>query len=198
MKTLLAVFFCVVAALSAAPLVAQQAPPVASKTLVEKKLTELPPEPLFWRIETFSVLAEAQTAAGPTGLAAEVSGKVWLFTLGPQAGAAPAGTKVAEIGPLAPTQAREYLLRVMHVSGPPGARSSQHSHPGSEAFFVLKGRLGQRTSHGIVHADAGTAMNGHGVDMPMEVFNAGTTDLEHLAMFVVDATRPFTSPARLE
>ena len=41
-------------------------------------------------------------------------------------------------------------------------------------------------------------MNGHGGDMPMEVFSAGTTDLDQLVMFVVDATRPFASPARFE
>jgi hypothetical protein len=34
--------------------------------------------------------------------------------------------------------------------------------------------------------------------MPMEVFSAGTTDLDQLVLFVVDATRPFTAPAKLE
>lgn len=41
-------------------------------------------------------------------------------------------------------------------------------------------------------------MNGHGADMAMEVFSAGATDLDQLVMFVVDATRPFSSPAKLE
>jgi hypothetical protein len=41
-------------------------------------------------------------------------------------------------------------------------------------------------------------MNGHGPDMAMEVFNAGTSDLDQLVMFVVDATRPFSSPAKFE
>ena len=68
----------------------------------------------------------------------------------------------------------------------------------AELSYVLKGRQGQKTPHGTVHADAGTAMNGHGADMPMEVFSAGTTDLDQLVMFVVDATRPFSSPARFE
>ncbi len=49
------------------------------------------------------------------------------------------------------------------------------------------------------YAEAGTrAMNGHGADMPMEVFSAGTSDLDQLVMFVVDATRPFSSPAKFE
>ena len=33
--------------------------------------------------------------------------------------------------------------------------------------------------------------------MPMEVFNSGTTDLSALIMFVVDATKPFSSPVEL-
>jgi hypothetical protein len=41
-------------------------------------------------------------------------------------------------------------------------------------------------------------MNSHGVDMPMQVFNAGATDSELFAMFALDATRPFSSPARFE
>jgi hypothetical protein len=196
MKTALASFLCTMAALSSAPSIAQQ--PLSIRPVVEKKLKELPPGPLFWRIENFAALADAQAAAGPTALAAEISGKIWLFTLGAKGGATPGAAKVAEIGPVPPVQAPQYLLRINHASGPPTARTSTHSHPGSEAFYVLRGRLGQRTPHGIVHADAGTAVNGHGADTPMEVFSAGTTDLDQLVMFVVDATRPFSLPARFD
>jgi hypothetical protein len=52
------------------------------KPVVEKRLTQLPGGPLYWQIENFPTLAQAQAAAGPTSLAAEVAGKVWLFTLG--------------------------------------------------------------------------------------------------------------------
>jgi hypothetical protein len=41
-------------------------------------------------------------------------------------------------------------------------------------------------------------MNGHGADMPLEVFSAESSDLDQLVMFVVDASRPFSSPAKLE
>jgi hypothetical protein len=50
----------------------------------------------------------------------------------------------------------------------------------------------------VSHADAGQSMNGHGPGMPMEVFSSGTTDLDQLVMFVVDATKPFSSPAKFE
>jgi len=60
--------------------IAQQ--PLVIKPLAEKKITELPAGPLFWRIENFHTLAQAQAAAGPSALVAESAGKVWLFTLG--------------------------------------------------------------------------------------------------------------------
>ena len=179
-----------------APAGAQQA--LSIKPVVEKKLAQLPAGPLYWRIETFATLGTAQAAAGPTALAAEVSGKAWLFTLGPKGGATQGGSKVAEIGPVPAIKVPEYLLRINHASGPPGAKTPVHTHPGSEAFLVLQGKLGQRTPHGVAYAEAGQAMNGHGADMPMEVFSAGTSDLDQLVMFVVDATRPFSSPAKFE
>ena len=195
----------VVAALSLGLMGASLIPPTAAaqqkleiKNVAEKKLKQLPAGALFWRVENFSTLAQAQAAAGKSSLAVEVSGKVWLFTLGPKGGTTPGGMKVAEIGPVPPITAPEYLLRINHAGGAPGAKTQVHTHPGSEAFYVLAGRLGQRTPHGVSFAEAGQSMNGHGADMPMEVFSAGTSDLDQLVMFVVDATRPFSSPAKFE
>ena len=192
-----------VLAASAVALVLWPSAPLAQATLeikpvAEKKLKELPTGPLYWRLETFATLGEAQGAAGPTSLAAEVAGKTWLFTLAPKGSVTLGGRKVAEIGPVPTITAPEYLLRVNHAGGPPGAKTPVHTHPGSEAFYVLAGRLGQRTPHGVSHADAGQAMNGHGAEMPMEVFSAGTTDLSQIVLFVVDATRPFSSPAKFQ
>jgi hypothetical protein len=182
--------------LASRPAAAQQK--VVIKPVAEKKLKELPAGALYWRLENFPTLAQAQAAAGPASLAAEVAGEVWLFTLGPKGGLTAGGSKVAEIGPVPPISAPEYLLRINHAGGPPGAKTRVHTHPGSEAFYVLAGRLGQRTPHGIAYADAGQSMNGHGADTAMEVFSAGATDLDQLVMFVVDATRPFSSPAKFE
>ncbi len=185
-------------ALLLSPSTAQAQQKFDVKPVAEKKLKQLPAGPLYWQIENFPTLAQAQAAAGPTSLAAEVAGKVWLFTLGPKGGSTPGGSKVVEIGPVPPITAPEYLLRINHAGGPPGAKTPVHTHPGSEAFYVLAGRLGQKTPHGVSYAEAGQSMNGHGADMPMEVFSAGTTDLDQLVMFVVDATRPFSSPAKFE
>jgi hypothetical protein len=195
---LFALSLVAVAALVSAPAAAQAKLEV--KPVAEKRIKELPAGPLYWRIETLPSLAQAQAQAAShaTALAAEVSGKAWLFTLAAKGGATPGASRVAEVGPVPVIGAPEYLLRINHAGGPPQSKTPVHSHPGSEAFYVLTGRLGQRTPHGTAYAEAGQAMNGHGADMPMEVFSAGTSDLDQLVMFVVDATRPFSSSAKFE
>jgi hypothetical protein len=201
------------AILVSAAALASEAPDKARyvvKPVAEMKIKQLPNGPLFWRVENFPTVEAAKAAAGPfrwnpdtvsydgsPSLVAEVAGKAWLFTLGSKGGATRGGTKVAEIGPVPTVTAPEYLLRVNHGSGPPGSRTPVHTHPGSEAFYVVSGRLGQKTPHGVSHVETGQTMNGHAPDMPMEVFNGGTTDLTALIMFVVDATRPFSVPAKM-
>ncbi len=166
--------------------------------VAEKKLNELPPGSLYWRIEIFPTVDEAQSAAAAslTSLAAAVSGKVWLFTLGQKGGTTPGGVKVAEVGPVPVFVAPEYLLRINHAGGPPGSKTPVHSHPGSESFYVLAGQVSQRTPHGVSRTEAGQTMVGHGPDMPMEVISSGTTDLDQLVMFLLDATRPASMPAK--
>jgi hypothetical protein len=181
------------------------------KPVAQKKIKQLPTGPLYWRVENFPTLADAKAAVGPDGwnpasvqyetttaLIAEVAGKIWVVTLGPKDASTPGGSKVAEIGPVPAITAPEYLLRLNYGSGPPGAETPVHSHPGSEAFYVVAGRLGQRTPHGVDYVEAGHTMNGHPAGMPMQVFNAGTTDLTALIMFVVDASKPFSVPAKLK
>ncbi len=180
------------------------------KPIAEMKVKQLPKGPLYWRVENFPTLDQAKAAAGEyrwnpntvtydgwPSLTAEVAGKVWLFTLGSQGAATPGGTKLVEIGPVPSISAPEYLLRINYGSGPPGAKTPIHQHFGSEAFYVLDGKLGQRTPHGVSYVEAGNTMNGHMAEMPMEVFNGGATDLSALIMFVVDATKPFSVPATL-
>ena len=51
------------------------------KPIAEKKISQLPDGQLFWRVDNFPTLAQAQAAAGPTALAGQAAGKAWLFTL---------------------------------------------------------------------------------------------------------------------
>jgi len=167
------------------------------KPIVETKVAQLPPGPLFWRVDTFPTLAKAQAAAAPTALAAEVAGKAWLFTLGSPGGSSPGGSKVAEIGPVPSITAPEYLLRIVRSGGPPGARTPVHTHPGSETFYVLSGELTQKTPESVNRVSAGQSMPGHPPNTPMQVSSSGASDLSALVMFVNDATKPFSSPATM-
>jgi quercetin dioxygenase-like cupin family protein len=168
------------------------------KPLAEKKVTELPPGELFWHINTFDTKEQAQAAASSLGLVAEYNGKVWLFALSRAGEASKGGTKVAEIGPIPRITAQEYLLRVNEAGGPNGSATAAHTHPGSEAFYVLKGELTQKTPHGVARLTAGQSMVGHGTDTPMVVSNSGSEDLREFALFVVDAGKPFSSPAKFD
>jgi quercetin dioxygenase-like cupin family protein len=179
----------------AGPALAQQA--LVIKPLAEKKLAKLPDGKLFWHIENFDSEDRAKAAAGPSSLVAVTAGKVWLFTLA-QASATSMGTKVAEIGPLPDVSAPEYLLRINEAVGAKGSMTPVHSHPGSETFFVIKGETSQKTPSGIHQVKAGSSMVGHGSDTPMQVSSTGTDDLHSLVMFVVDASKPFSTPAKME
>ena len=174
---------------------AQQA--LVIRPLAERKVAELPSGELFWRIETYPTKEAAQSASGPWSLVAEAAGKVWLFTLGAAGGSSPGGTKVSEVGPIVRVVAPQYLLRINEASGPPGSVTPVHSHPGSEAFYVLAGEQSIRGPHGTLVVKAHTPAAGHGAAMAMQVSSSGTADLQSLVMFVVDATQPFSSPASL-
>ncbi len=89
------------------------------------------------------------------------------------------------------------MLQVNEASGPPGAITPQHSHPGSETFYVLNGETTSRTPDGVMHVSAGHAEIGHVAGTPMQVSSSGTTDLLSLVMFLVDADQPFSTPAKL-
>jgi len=167
------------------------------KPLAEKKVAELPAGPLFWRIENFPTREQAQASAGQFGLVAESAGKVWLLTLGAAGESSAGGAKVAEVGPIPRLAAKEYLLRINEGSGPPGSITAPHSHPGSEAFYVIEGETSSHTPHGVKRVKAGEVEAGNVADTPMQVSSSGTTNLRSLVMFVVDANRPFSSPAKL-
>ncbi len=172
-------------------------PALTVKPLTEKKVAELPAGALYWRIENFDSLEKAKAAAGPWSLAAESDGKAWLFTLGAPGGATPGGTKVSEFGPIPRISAPQYLLRINEATGAPGAITKVHSHPGSESFYVLRGEQSIRGPQGTLRMVAGQPTIGQG-EQPMQVWSSGSTPLHALVMFVVDATRPFSTPARFE
>lgn len=172
-------------------------PALVIKPLAERKVAQLPPGTLYWRIENYPTLDAAKAAASPWSLAVESAGKAWLFTLGSAGGTSPGGERVTEVGPIPRITATEYLLRINEATGAPGSVTPVHTHPGSEAFYVLRGEQSIRGPKGVQRVAAGTAEAGSGSDVGMQVSSSGDGDLQALVMFVVDAGRPFSSPAQL-
>ncbi|MNC87745.1 hypothetical protein D3C83_34970 [compost metagenome] len=121
---------------------------------------------------------------------------MWLFSLGAGGGSSAGGTKVGEVGPIPRITASEYLLRINEARGAPGSITGVHTHPGSEAFFVLAGEQTIRSAGGVMVVKMGQPAAGNGANMAMQVSSSGATDLHALVMFVVDATKPFSSPAK--
>lgn len=198
-RLVLAVAVLVLGTFLLSPLaVAKQGLPPGSlviRVLVEKRVLQLPDGPLFWRIENYPTLEQAQAAAGLWGLAAEFEGKVWLFRLGPASGSSVGGRKIAEVGPIAAVAAPHYLLRINTPSGPLGSTTIVHTHPGSEGFYVLRGEVCVRTPQGVIRIPAGRTEAGPPAGTPTQVSSCGSTDLGAFVMFVVDGTQPFSSPA---
>ncbi len=198
MKAFLVGLAFVAAALCCAPL-DSGAQPLKIRKLAEKKTQALPSGDLYWHIERFGSLEAARAAAGSYGLPVESSGgKAWLFTLAAKGGSGSgAGTPVTEVGPIHRFPAAEYLLRVNEATGAPGSTTPVHSHPGSEAFYVLAGEQSVRGPSGVRKLHPGDRSPGNGAFVPMQVTSTGETGLDALVMFVLDANQAFSSPAHM-
>ena len=98
------VFFAVSMATAGLALTPAHAPaqtPLKIKPLAEKKVQSLPGGQLYWQIERFGTLSQAQAAAGPLGLAVESRGNAWLFRLGPaDLPKSEGGEHMATVGPV--------------------------------------------------------------------------------------------------
>jgi hypothetical protein len=162
---------------------------------VSKNVSGLPNGPLFWRLETFSKIEEAEAAAGPLGLVAEGDGHVWLFTVVPEGAPCSGGTSVAEVGPLPVPPAAEYELRVTQNVVPTAEAGMPHMHPGPESVYVETGEVIERTASGDRILTAGEASAGQPAGTAMQLENSGGR--RAILLFVLDAAQPFSTPATL-
>ncbi len=164
--------------------------------MAEKNVSALPDGELYWHVENFGTLEEAESAAGDYSLAAEFDDKAWLFTLADRKAEDKGGTPVASIGPVPRIDSDSFLLRINNATAPIGAKTTIHTHPGPEAFLVLSGQLTQHTPYGMHVLNAGATMPGV-PDQAMEIHSTGDEELRELIMFVVDPSRPFAEEATL-
>jgi quercetin dioxygenase-like cupin family protein len=95
---------------------------------------------------------------------------------------------VASIGPIQRFDAPAYLLRINTSLAPPGSETSTHSHPGSEAIYILSGEVTVRWPDSAVVLAKGESQAGQPPHTPMVATSTGEEDLVELIMFVVDQT----------
>lgn len=134
-------------------------------------------EPSRWRrsptATSSGTIEEAKAAATETGVPAEAGGKAWLLTLGPKDMALHGGEPVATFGPIQRFDAPNYLLRINVTDAPPGAKTSVHSHPGTEAIYILSGEATIRWPDRTDVADVGESLTGSPPHTPMEATSTG-------------------------
>ena len=196
MLALLGLGFGPGATLTSAALAQGQGKFVVEK-IAEKPIAALPDGEIFWTIETFDALDAAEAAVGATSIAAEIDGKAWLFTLGPEDAVGHGGQLVASVGPIQRFDAGSYKLQINAPKAPPGAMTTQHSHPGSEVLFVLDGEATVQWPDSTDVLTAGQFGPGQPPHTPMQVTSTGDTDLSGIVMFVVDADQEFARPETL-
>lgn len=116
--------------------------------LATEELSELPADEVFWHLYTYPTRGAAEAARKESAsTVVESLGKVWLFTIAGSTWKPRTGERVAMIGPLPVTAAKEYTARYMEAVFPPNQamQTAVHQHAGPEAWYVLTGAQCLRT-----------------------------------------------------
>jgi hypothetical protein len=159
---------------------------------IQKRLTELPPRPLYWQVETFPSLQAARAVEKPSAMAVEAEGQGWLFTLGPQGARSPGGTLMTEIGPIPAPESSEYLLQLSYQTRERGVVGTPHSHPGVESWYIVEGEqtlLIPSLNQELV-VNSGQGLVGPPGGIPMRIMNSGGGRRKAFNIFVLDSTKP--------
>jgi quercetin dioxygenase-like cupin family protein len=159
-------------------------------------LGQLPQQPIFWHLDTYSTRAEAEAVKGPRGTVVESLGKVWLLTVDVAGWRPPSGARVAEIGPLPVTAGAKYSAQYMEAIFTPGMTAPAHRHSGPEAWYTVTGETCLETPEGKIVGRAGGPPVIVPGGPPMHLTATGTETRRALVLILHDATQPPTTPAR--
>lgn len=152
-----------------------------------------PETPLYWHIYAFATNAAAEEARRSRGTVAEAHARVWLFTIADKGWQAPAGERVATVGPLPVTPGRVYAAHYFEGVVPAAARTPVHRHAGPEAWFVLEGTQCLETPNGFSILRAGESFIVPG-GPPMLLVGQGQSVRRTLGLVLHDAAQPWTLP----
>jgi SnoaL-like domain len=159
---------------------------------VQRRITRLPDGPLYWHIENFPTIAEANQHATDTAMAMEAEGKGWMFTLGNQEARTPGANFLTSIGPLPIPTSTQYMLQLSYQSRSGKLVGNEHFHPGVESWYMVQGeqRVELPTLGTELYAQAGEGMLGPPGGTPIRIINAGSGERRAFNLFVLDATKP--------
>ena len=149
----------------------------------------------FWHLETFPARAAAEEIRGARGTVLEAFDKVWLLTIAEAGRRSPAGTHVAEIGPLPTTSGVAYTAQYMEAVFRPGMKSRVHRHSGAEAWYTLSGETCLETPEGKMVGRLGASPVIVPGGPPMELTATGVDVRQALVLILHDATQPHTTLA---
>jgi quercetin dioxygenase-like cupin family protein len=109
--------------------------------LLAEMSVENAPRHLYWHIAEFADLPTAETEARKHRSSKVVSAhdRIWLLVIGARDEPISSGKPSAAIGPMDVPPGGRVSVRFLTSTFPPAMRTRVHSHPGSEAFYVIEG-----------------------------------------------------------
>jgi len=158
-------------------------------------LGQLPQQPIFWHLDTYSTRAEAEAAKEPRGTVVESLGKVWLLTIDVAGWRPSSGARIAEIGPLPVSADAKYSAQYMEGIFTPGMTAPPHRHSGPEAWYTLTGETCLETPAGKMVGRAGGLHVIVPGGPPMHLTATGTEVRRALVLILHDSAQPPTTPA---
>jgi quercetin dioxygenase-like cupin family protein len=157
--------------------------------IANRLIGRLPPEAVYWHVDSFSNRADAENAAGSDSIVTEAYGQTWLMTIAGSAWRPNSGKRVATVGPLPVEPDRSYSAQYMAATFDPGMRTFSHLHPGPEAWVVLEGSQCLETPEGATTVSAGQSGIVRG-GIPMVLFGVGTTRRKSLVLVLHETSQP--------
>jgi quercetin dioxygenase-like cupin family protein len=163
--------------------------------IVSEALGRLGQEPMFWHIDTYSSVAEAEAAKRLRGTVVQSLDKVWLFTIAEASWRPSSGERVAQIGPLPINPDAAYTAMYMEADFRPGMKSTVHRHSGPEAWYTLTGETCLETPDGTMVGSAGGQYVIVPGGPPMELTAIGTEVRRAEVLILHDSSKPHSSLA---
>jgi quercetin dioxygenase-like cupin family protein len=162
--------------------------------VVNADIGRLPPEEIYWHLDTYPTRLEADAAKGARGSVVAAFDKIWLLTIEVAAWRPLRGERVATIGPLPLQPDVAYSAQYMDAVFAPGMTAPAHTHSGPEAWYTLSGETCLETPDGKMIGRAG----GSHVIVPggpaMHLTATGTETRRALVLILHDSTKAPSTP----